>query len=90
MCPPVMPSAGPETCMCGPGMCPSLISSRRATSVKPLAPTLRAQALNFGLFSGADSLDFGIAGSARAVPDPERLLEHLETSLKDLERAVGP
>jgi diacylglycerol O-acyltransferase len=62
----------------------------RLEGTYPLAPTLRAQALNFGLFSGADSLDFGIAGSARAVPDPERLLEHLETSLKDLERAVGP
>ena len=41
MWPPVMPSAGPETCMCGPGMWPSSISSRRATSVKSFAPTLR-------------------------------------------------
>ena len=61
----------------------------RLEGTYPLAPTLRAQALNFGLFSSADSLDFGIAGSARAVPDLERLLGHLETSLKDLERAVG-
>ena len=33
MCPPVIPSAGPLTCMCGPGMWPALISSRSATSV---------------------------------------------------------
>ena len=61
----------------------------RLEGLYPLAPTLRAQALNVGLFSGGGHLDFGIGCSARAVPDPERILGHVETSLKDLELAVG-
>ena len=31
----------------------------------------------------------GLAGCRRSVPHLQRLLSHLETSLKDLERAVG-
>ena len=42
-CPPVIPSNGPLTCMCGPGTCPALIASRRSTSTNPLAPTLRTE-----------------------------------------------
>ena len=61
----------------------------RLEGMYPLAPTLRGQVLNFGLFSRADELDFGIAASIAAVPDPERLMGHIETALKDLERAVG-
>ncbi len=61
----------------------------RLEGMYPLAPTLRGQVLNFGLFSRADDLDFGIAASTAAVPDPERLVGHLETALKDLELAVG-
>jgi diacylglycerol O-acyltransferase len=61
----------------------------RLEGLYPLAPTLRGQALNFGLFSGGGHLDVGIGCSARAVPDPERLLGHVEASLKDLELAVG-
>lgn len=55
----------------------------------PMAPTLRGQALTIGLFSRAEAIDFGIVGSAAAVPDPERIIDHLETALKDLELAVG-
>src|SRR5690348_9659440 len=36
-----MPSAGPDTSMRGPSISPALMPSRTATSVKPLAPTLR-------------------------------------------------
>ena len=36
-----------------------------------------------------DSLDFGLVGCRRAVPHLQRLLGHLETALKDLERGVG-
>jgi hypothetical protein len=35
------------------------------------------------------NLDFGLVGCRRSVPHLQRLLGHLETSLKDLERAVG-
>lgn len=61
----------------------------RLEGMYPLAPTLRGQTLNIGLFSRAKELDFGIAGSAAAIPDPENLVGHLETALKDLEIAVG-
>ena len=52
-------------------------------------PTLRGHALNIGLASNAVSLNFAIVGCARVVPDLDCLLDHLEVSLKDLERAVG-
>ena len=50
---------------------------------------LDGQALNITLVSNADKLDFGLVGCRRSVPHLQRLLAHLESSLKDLERAVG-
>jgi diacylglycerol O-acyltransferase / wax synthase len=55
----------------------------------PLSIALDGQALNITLASNADNLDFGLVGCRRSVPHLQRLLGHLETSLKDLERAVG-
>jgi len=55
----------------------------------PMSIALNGQALNITLTSGADSLDFGLVGCRRSVPHLQRVLGHLETSLKDLERAVG-
>ena len=53
------------------------------------APMLPEQALMFGTHTNAEELEFGITACSRVVPDPARLLGQLETSLKDLERAVG-
>jgi len=55
----------------------------------PMSIALDGQALNITLTSTADSLDFGLVGCRRSVPHLQRLLSHLETSLKDLERSVG-
>jgi diacylglycerol O-acyltransferase / wax synthase len=55
----------------------------------PLSIALDGQALNITLTNNADNLDFGLVGCRRSVPHLQRLLGHLETSLKDLERAVG-
>jgi diacylglycerol O-acyltransferase len=55
----------------------------------PLSIALDGQALNITLANNADKLDFGLVGCRRSVPHLQRLLGHLETSLKDLERAVG-
>ena len=55
----------------------------------PMSMIVDGQALNITLATSADSLDFGLVGCRRAVPHLQRLLGHLETSLKDLERAVG-
>ena len=53
-------------------------------------PTVPGHALNIGLASNAISLNVGIVGSARLGPNHDRLLDLLEVSLRDLERAVGP
>jgi WS/DGAT/MGAT family acyltransferase len=55
----------------------------------PLSAILDGQALNITLVSNADKLDFGLVGCRRSVPHLQRLLTHLESALKDLERAVG-
>lgn len=55
----------------------------------PLSITLDGQAVNITVTNNADNLDFGLVGCRRSVPHLQRLLGHLETSLKDLERAVG-
>lgn len=55
----------------------------------PFSIPLDGQALNITLANNADNLDFGLVGDRRSVPSLQRLLGHLETSLKDLERAVG-
>jgi diacylglycerol O-acyltransferase len=55
----------------------------------PLSIALDGQALNITMVTNADNIDFGLVGCRRSVPHLQRLLGHLETSLKDLERAVG-
>lgn len=55
----------------------------------PLSAIVDGQALNITLVSNGANLDFGLTGCRRSVPHLQRLLAHLESSLKDLERAVG-
>jgi diacylglycerol O-acyltransferase / wax synthase len=55
----------------------------------PMSIVVDGQALNITLATSADSLDFGLVGCRRAVPHLQRLLGHLEVSLKELECAVG-
>lgn len=55
----------------------------------PLSNIPDGQALNITLANNAGSLDFGLVGCRRSVPHLQRLLTHLESSLQDLERAVG-
>lgn len=55
----------------------------------PMSALPDGQALNITLANNAGNLDFGLVGCRRSVPHLQRLLAHLESSLKDLERAVG-
>jgi diacylglycerol O-acyltransferase len=55
----------------------------------PLSIALDGQALNITLANNADNLDFGLVGARGSVPHLQRLLGHLEDSLKELERAAG-
>jgi hypothetical protein len=74
----------------GPGVREPLYrNGARLDSNYPLSIVLDGQALNITLATSASSLDFGLVGCRRSVPHMQRLLDHLESSLKDLERAVG-
>ncbi len=55
----------------------------------PLSIALDGQALNMTVTNNAESMDFGLVGCRRSVPHLQRLLGHLEDSIKELERAVG-
>jgi len=55
----------------------------------PLSIALDGQALNITMTNNAGNIDFGLVGCRRSVPHLQRLLGHLESSLKDLERAMG-
>ena len=55
----------------------------------PLSIALDGQALNITLTNSAENLDFGLVGCRRSVPSLQRLLGHLDTSLSDLEEAMG-
>jgi WS/DGAT/MGAT family acyltransferase len=68
---------------------PRYFNGARLVGNYPMSLALDGQALNITLTSTADSLDFGLVGCRRSVPHLQRVLSHLETSLKDLERSVG-
>jgi diacylglycerol O-acyltransferase len=55
----------------------------------PLSNIPDGQALNITLVDNAGNLDFGVVGCRRSVPHLQRLLLHLESSLSDLEAALG-
>lgn len=55
----------------------------------PLSIALDGQAMNITLANNADNLDFGLVGCRRSVPHLQRMLSHLEDSLKALEVAAG-
>ncbi|MFE3546325.1 wax ester/triacylglycerol synthase family O-acyltransferase [Nocardia sp. NPDC059177] len=54
----------------------------------PLSIPLDGQAVNITLTSHGDSLDFGLVGCRRTLPDLHRLLDHLEDALAALEDAA--
>lgn len=68
---------------------PLYANGARLVGSYPMSIAANGQALNITLVGSGDRLDFGLVGCRRAVPHLQRLLAHLETSLKDLERAVG-
>lgn len=55
----------------------------------PLSIPLDGQAVNITVTNNAGNLDFGLVGCRRSVPHLQRLLGHLEESLKELERVAG-
>jgi diacylglycerol O-acyltransferase len=73
-----------------PGLAePMYYGGARLDGSYPLSALPDGQALNITLVNNAGNLDFGLVGCRRSVPHLQRLLAHLESSLKDLEAAVG-
>jgi diacylglycerol O-acyltransferase / wax synthase len=73
-----------------PGLAePMYYGGARLDGSYPLSALPEGQALNITLVNNAGNLDFGLVGCRRSVPHLQHLLTHLESSLKDLERAVG-
>lgn len=56
--------------------------------VFPASIPIDGQALNITCTSYADQMGFGLTGCRRSAPRLQRLLDHLETSLEELEAAV--
>jgi hypothetical protein len=55
----------------------------------PLSIVTQGQALNITATSVADSLDFGIVACRRSVPSAQRLIDHLDEALVELERCAS-
>jgi WS/DGAT/MGAT family acyltransferase len=55
----------------------------------PLSIVTHGQALNITVTSCGDSLDFGIVACRRSVPSAQRLIDHLDEALVELERSVA-
>jgi diacylglycerol O-acyltransferase / wax synthase len=68
---------------------PMYCRGARLDGIYPLSVALDGLALNITIVSNAGNLDFGLVGCPHSVPHLQRLLAHLEMSLKDLERATG-
>ena len=68
---------------------PMYLGGARLDGNYPMSIALDGQALNITLVSNAENLDFGLVGCRRSIPHLQHLLTHLESSLKDLERAAG-
>jgi diacylglycerol O-acyltransferase len=47
-------------------------------------------ALNITLISRYDFIDFGVIACRKSLPGIQRLLEHFETAIVDLEKSLGP
>jgi hypothetical protein len=68
---------------------PLWMQGARLDAFYPLSIPTVGQALNITVTSYVDNMEFGLTGCRRHVPHLQRLLTHLDTSLEELERAVG-
>jgi diacylglycerol O-acyltransferase len=69
----------------GPVESPLYWNRSRLLGMYPASIVLNGQALNISVTSYDHQLHFGLTGCRRTVPHLQRLLNHLETSLADLE-----
>lgn len=68
---------------------PLFLNGAKLQGIYPVSIPYHGQALNITLTSYVDNLEIGLTGCRRRVPSLQRLLDHLEASLVELEVAVG-
>lgn len=68
---------------------PRYFNGARLDGLYPASVPYDGQGLNVTVTSHAGQLDFGLTGCRRRVPSLQRLLDHLEDTLTELERACG-
>jgi diacylglycerol O-acyltransferase len=68
---------------------PMYWNGARLQGIYPASIVLHGQALNITLVSYAGSLDFGIIACRRSLPHVQRLIDHLEEALAELESLAG-
>lgn len=60
----------------------------RLDGMYPMSAVFHGFALNFTLVSNGDQLDFGVVACRSSVPSCQRIIDHLEESLAELEQAA--
>lgn len=65
------------------------LNGARLSGLYPLSVPIDGQALNITVTSYDGSLEFGLTGDRRALPHLQRLLDHLDTGLKELAVEAG-
>ncbi|MBF6334161.1 WS/DGAT/MGAT family O-acyltransferase [Nocardia transvalensis] len=68
---------------------PVYVQGARLERNYPLSIPFDGQAMNITVTSTADNLDFGIVGCRRSVPQLSNFIGHIDTALRDLERATA-
>ena len=68
---------------------PLYFNGSRLEQMYPLSIPTPGQALNITVTTYVDHLEVGLTGCRRSVPHLQRLLDHLETSLAELEVVAG-
>jgi diacylglycerol O-acyltransferase len=72
---------GPET--------PLYMNGARLEGMYPASIVVDHNALNITLTTYRDSLEFGVVGCRRTLPSMQRLLDHIDRGIVELERAAG-
>jgi len=61
----------------------------RLDGIYPASIPFHGFAMNITLVSYADQLDFGIVACRRSVPSVQRIIDHMEDALVELEEVAG-
>lgn len=68
---------------------PCFWNGARLEHIFPVSAITNHMALNITLISYDDKLEFGVVGCRRTLPSIQRLLNHMEQELEELEEALG-